>query len=784
MRKAQFVGISPKARSYPKRRLLRLENLESRTVFDAAIAAEIFRPDIVHPVFAPDTPAEIMAAYEDLQDQGPRIDAFSFSDSNRWSRTATEIGLAQGDATTITWSIAPDGSPISGFNGEPAAPNNLRSYLAGIYGTNASSTRAEDQPWFSVFQQVFERWSALSGVTYVYEPADDGASFGSSASGIRGVRGDVRIGGHWIDGTNNILAYNFYPTVGDMILDTGDSFFASTGSNSLRLRNTVAHEAGHGLGLGHVTPTNGTKLMEPSISLGFDGPQADDILAVNRGYGDRLEKGGGNDTATSATNLGAPAGAFSVDTVSIDDDSDVDWFRFTVGGPGQLSITLSPTGSTYTSNSTTFNSLAQSNLGLAVYDGSGSTVIASANLNPAGLGETLTGIALSGTGTYFVRISGSANAAQMYRLSGSVSTVTSLAPEIQVLDGTTDIADNTGNMNLGSTTVGSALSRTFTIRNQGGADLVIGSTILLPAGYTLAQPWSGATIAPGGAATFTLAVNTATAGTFAGSVSLTTNDSDENPFNFSITTTVTTVPTPPPTSGLPFADDFNRTSSTVLGPAWTERVGDLAVSAGGLRSNTSTVSLATVNGVNQANVVLAADMNLGTGTAVRSMGLVARYSGTGDGNWYLANLRMTGGRYRVEIWKQLGGVQSLLSWSYVSSGLGNLRFEVVGSSLKAFWNGTLVAAAADAQLSSGGIGVRSNFVSGVRLDNFSASAPIGSLQTVTADAPGGNFTYRPNDPAHRSPEMEMLYWQVDQAAEIRGRLLAMIAAELDRWDLL
>jgi HYDIN/CFA65/VesB-like, Ig-like domain/Bacterial pre-peptidase C-terminal domain len=482
--------------------------------------------------------------------------------------------------------------------------------------------------------------------------------------------------------------------------------------------------------------------------------------------------------------LGAPAGAFSVDTVSIDDDSDVDWFRFTVGGPGQLSITLSPTGSTYTSNSTTFNSLAQSNLGLAVYDGSGSTVIASANLNPAGLGETLTGIALSGTGTYFVRISGSANAAQMYRLSGSVSTVTSLAPEIQVLDGTTDIADNTGNMNLGSTTVGSALSRTFTIRNQGGADLVIGSTILLPAGYTLAQPWSGATIAPGGAATFTLAVNTATAGTFAGSVSLTTNDSDENPFNFSITTTVTTVPTPPPTSGLPFADDFNRTSSTVLGPAWTERVGDLAVSAGGLRSNTSTVSLATVNGVNQANVVLAADMNLGTGTAVRSMGLVARYSGTGDGNWYLANLRMTGGRYRVEIWKQVGGVQSLLSWSYVSSGLGNLRFEVVGSSLKAFWNGTLVAAAADAQLSSGGIGVRSNFVSGVRLDNFSASAPIGSLQTVTADAPGGNFTYRPNDPPHRSPEMEMLYWQVDQAAEIRGRLLAMIAAELDRWDLL
>ena len=61
----------------------------------------------------------------------------------------------------------------------------------------------------------------------------------------------------------------------------------------------MAHEAGHGLGLGHVTPVNGTKLMEPNISLAYDGPQADDILAVNRGYGDRLGKNGEKNTSTT-----------------------------------------------------------------------------------------------------------------------------------------------------------------------------------------------------------------------------------------------------------------------------------------------------------------------------------------------------------------------------------------------------------------------------------------------------------------------------------------------------
>jgi len=44
---------------------------------------------------------------------------------------------------------------------------------------------------------------------------DDGAAWGTGGSA--GLHGDVRIGGHPIDGVNGILAYNYFPTKGDSI---------------------------------------------------------------------------------------------------------------------------------------------------------------------------------------------------------------------------------------------------------------------------------------------------------------------------------------------------------------------------------------------------------------------------------------------------------------------------------------------------------------------------------------------------------------------------------------
>jgi hypothetical protein len=365
----------------------------------------------------------------DFSLSGKPAGEYQFPDTNRWYRTASNgSGLGQGDPTTITWSVIPDGTSIPGYAGEPASPSNLRAFLTGIYGNEAA--------WLALLQQVMNRWGELTGVTYIYQPTDDGAAFVDSA-GALGVRGDVRFGGHTIDGNSGILAYNFYPDVGDMVLDTGDSFYTNTASNSLRLRNVVAHEHGHGLGLQHVCPINQTKLMEPYYSSAFDGPQHDDILAANRGYGDAAEH---DDDPATAFPLGTPTGLLSIDNLSIDDDADYDDYSVTVGSGASLSVTVTPIGWTYLSGpqnpngscsaGTSFNSLAIHDLELRVLDVDGTTELAFADANGAGLPESLQNVPLpSGPGAYFVESAGdTTNGPQLYRLELSISSGPTATP--------------------------------------------------------------------------------------------------------------------------------------------------------------------------------------------------------------------------------------------------------------------------------------------------------------------------------------------------------------------
>ncbi len=119
------------------------------------------------------------------------------------------------------------------------------------------------------------------------------------------------------------------------------------------------------------------------------------------------------------------------------------------------------------------------------------------------------------------------------------------APEITVLGNGVSIAEGDGTpsatdgTDFGSVVQGNpALSRTFTVRNDGGSALTLGA-VTVPAGFTLTEGLPGS-LAPGASDPFTVRLDTATAGTMSGDISFATNDSDENPFTFRITGTVMT----------------------------------------------------------------------------------------------------------------------------------------------------------------------------------------------------------------------------------------------------
>jgi len=380
------------------------------------------------------------------------VEPFTFNDSSRWSSTATSGGgLGQGDPTTITWSIVPDGTPITPAGGgipstESSASSTLIAQLNSNFGIAPGPTQG--QAWFAAFNTSFNRFAELSGLSYTYEPNDDGQNIRSGFPGVLGTRADVRIGGHPIDGNSgaNILAYNYFPNLGNMVLDTDNTGFYSV--NNTSFRNIVMHEHGHGLGLNHTNPVNQTKLLESIITGAFEGPQIDDIQAIHRGYGDFYEKsngGAGNEVSGNATPLGVVAdttvsiGTDGADTgsnfevfpnesdfISIDDSSDIDFLSFTLTSLSSVDLGITPVGGAYNSGPqgntpALFNATAQSDLTLVLFDSS-LTSLVTANNTGLGGSESITNQLLA-PGNYFARVTGAANATQLYQLDVSAVTV-------------------------------------------------------------------------------------------------------------------------------------------------------------------------------------------------------------------------------------------------------------------------------------------------------------------------------------------------------------------------
>ena len=363
--------------------------------------------------------------------QGPT----QFNPVTRWSTTATDGGgLNDGDPTTLTYSFVPDGTTVPAANGAPAGPSTLFATFNAAFPSQAT--------WQDRVHDALQRWGDLTGITYVYEPNDDGVQL-SSASGQLGVRGDVRIACKSIDGGSNILAYNSYPNNGDMVLDQDDiGLFDNTSNNYRAFYNVIAHEHGHGIGIAHVCPINVTKLMEPFLGTAFEGPQFDDILTGQRLYGDANEP---NDTPQTATDLGTLGNGTDFTTLqSIDGIADVDWFTFTVTTAKRVDIRVQPGGAPYLEGDqlgtgacepgTNFDPRTLRNLGFELRDTNAAIVLQTTNAQPAGVAEVSAPFLLPAAGTYHLRVfGGAADTIQMYDL--DVSIADAPAFELEVVGG-------------------------------------------------------------------------------------------------------------------------------------------------------------------------------------------------------------------------------------------------------------------------------------------------------------------------------------------------------------
>jgi serralysin len=364
-----------------------------------------------------------------------------------WVQTASG-SRANGNGTpaTITWSIVPDGTTaISNTDTNDMAPSNLISFMNSNFGGSSGQTNLTLQPWFHILSDAFGRWSQLGGLNFVYEPHDDGALHpGDNNDGVLGVRGDIRLAGANVDGTGTVLAFTYLPEGGsDMVIDTSETnFLKNSSTNFINYRNTLMHEIGHALGVLHVSTTTDL-LMEPTINTSFDGPQLDEVRAVQFFFGDANERsngGLGNGVAAFATGLGGiapdatktigaaanvPTQAISptaTDFMSISNNTDTDFYSFTVSGSSLLEATLTPRGGVFDQAAqaqvpTSFNANARNNLALTIFSSDGTSVLATAATQPAGGTESIIKLLLPAAGQYFARVAGVEDTIQLYQLS-------------------------------------------------------------------------------------------------------------------------------------------------------------------------------------------------------------------------------------------------------------------------------------------------------------------------------------------------------------------------------
>jgi hypothetical protein len=294
-----------------------------------------------------------------------------------------------------------------------------------------------------------------------------------------------------------------------MIFDSSDGIFQITSGSSIRLFNTVTHELGHSLGLAHVCPINQTKLLEPSLTTSFRGPQFDEFQSLQRLYGDRFELHGDfrdNDTVQAAKLIELVEGSrVNFVRLSIDDNSDQDFYRFE-GLVGQtLNVEVVPGEGSYLeggeadsgcSQGIRFNSAEVHDLSVQILAEDGETIIFQSASGDLGESERIEQFRLPTTGSFYLRVSGDqTNAAQIYGL-GVELTARVPAPQLELFGHR--IIEESGSIKNGRLDPGETIRLAIEIRNRGelGSGLLT-TNILLSDNAVLFNKSSPSRLEPG-----------------------------------------------------------------------------------------------------------------------------------------------------------------------------------------------------------------------------------------------------------------------------------------------
>lgn len=235
--------------------------------------------------------------------------------------TPAQFGVPWIDATHLTLSIAPDGTPA------PSVASTLRAAL---------DAQLPREVWRGAILRAVQTWSEVANVN-IGIVNDDGSAFGSTGATQRDPRfGDIRIGGFPM--SDEVLATAAPPPAfvagtlaGDIFLNTNATFTEQS------LFAVLLHELGHSLGLDEIDDPNAVMFahLNNLTTLG-----ASDLAAIQALYGARSpdpnEGSHGNDTLDDATHFKRPGGSLSKGATplvaygDLTTATDVDWYRVDV----------------------------------------------------------------------------------------------------------------------------------------------------------------------------------------------------------------------------------------------------------------------------------------------------------------------------------------------------------------------------------------------------------------------------------------------------------------------